>query len=246
MKSKALFIIMLSMFFSFSSCAKTDVSKDEFKTKSGKVVKLQLIKHGSFVISYDGLSIQVDPVEKLDPVTDYSQFLKADIILITHEHYDHFDVNAINKLKKSDTKIILNKNCEAKLGYGTAMKNGDSISLPHDIKILAFPAYNFTKGHEQYHPKGRDNAYVLSLDGLRIYIAADTEDIPEMKQLSDIDVAFLPCNQPYTMTVDQLVHAALMFKPRVLYPYHYNDTPVENIKTKLKGSGIDVRIRAMK
>ena len=90
---------------------------------------------------------------------------------------------------------------------------------------------------------GRDNGYILTLDGLRIYIAGDTEDIPEMANLKDIDIAFLPCNQPYTMTIDQLVSAAKVIKPRVLFPYHYGDTTVNRIVMMLAGSGIDVRIR---
>lgn len=105
------------------------------------------------------------------------------------------------------------------------------------------PAYNITEGHLQFHPKERDNGYVLTLDGLRIYIAGDTEDIPEMAFLKDIDIAFLPCNQPYTMTLAQTVHAAKMVKPKVLFPYHYGETNVKGIPAQLQSEGIDVRIR---
>jgi L-ascorbate metabolism protein UlaG (beta-lactamase superfamily) len=97
-----------------------------------------------------------------------------------------------------------------------------------------------------FHPKGRDNGYVLDIDGLRIYLAGDTEDIPEMAQLKNIDIAFLPCNQPYTMTVDQMVHAATVIKPKVLFPYHYGDSPVNQAVFRLAGLGIDVRIRDYK
>jgi L-ascorbate metabolism protein UlaG (beta-lactamase superfamily) len=123
------------------------------------------------------------------------------------------------------------------------LKNGDSIVYAPDIKIEAVSAYNYTEGHTQFHPKGRDNGYILTLDGLRIYIAGDTEDIPEMEAIKDIDIAFLPCNQPYTMTVDQLVKAAKTIKPKVLFPYHYSQTPISQAVMKLAGSGIDVRIR---
>ena len=123
------------------------------------------------------------------------------------------------------------------------LKNGDSIVYAPDIKIEAVPAYNYTEGRTQFHPKGRDNGYILTLDGLRIYIAGDTEDIPEMEAVKDIDIAFLPCNQPYTMTVDQLVNAAKIIKPKVLFPYHYSQTPVAQVSMKLAGSGIEVRIR---
>ncbi len=123
------------------------------------------------------------------------------------------------------------------------MENGDKLTLANDITLEAVPAYNITEGHLQFHPKGRDNGYILTLDGLRIYIAGDTEDIPEMGDLKDagIDIAFLPCNQPYTMTPEQLVNAAKMIKPKVLFPYHYGDTDISGIPTQLPG--IDVRIR---
>ena len=123
------------------------------------------------------------------------------------------------------------------------MRNGDKVQFSKDISIEAVPAYNTTPGREQFHPKGRDNGYILTLDGLRIYIAGDTEDIPEMEDIKDIDIAFLPCNQPYTMTTDQVVKAAKIIKPKVLYPYHYNDTPVHKISMQLVGSGIKVLIR---
>ena len=129
------------------------------------------------------------------------------------------------------------------LGYGKAMANGDALKLADDITVEAIPAYNTTEGHLQFHPKGRDNGFVLTIDGLRIYIAGDTEDIPEMSALKDIDVAFLPCNQPFTMTTGQLLNAARTIKPKILFPYHYGKTDVSQIPTQLKADGIDVRIR---
>ncbi len=219
---------------------------DAYTTKSGKQVTFTFIKHASLEIKYDGLSIQVDPVTKLPPETDYNKFSKAAFILVTHEHFDHFDKDAIATLSDNNTQVVLNKRCSEMLGKGKAMNNGETLKLRNDITIEAVPAYNTTHDHLQFHPKGRDNGYVLNLDGLRIYIAGDTEDIPEMANLKDIDIAFLPCNQPYTMTPEQLAKAAKMFKPKVLYPYHYSDTPVEQINTLLNGTGIEVKIRALK
>ena len=112
-----------------------------------------------------------------------------------------------------------------------------------DLKIDAVAAYNTTPGHTQFHPKGRDNGFILTADGLRIYIAGDTEDIPEMAALKDIDVALLPCNLPYTMTPEQCARAAKMFNPTVLFPYHYGETDIQQVVKLLEGSGIDVRIR---
>ena len=217
---------------------------DEFTTKSGKKVRFTCIKHASIQINYNGMEIQVDPVGKgMKPETDYSQFPKADIILVTHEHHDHFDSDAIAQLTKASTKIYLNPAVHKMFGSGKALKNGDKVKIANDITIETVPAYNTTPGREKFHPKGRDNGYILTLDGMRIYIAGDTEDIPEMANIKDISIAFLPCNQPYTMTIDQAANAAKIIKPKVLFPYHYNDTPVNKLIPLLSREGIKVLIR---
>ena len=216
---------------------------DTFKTKSGKEVVITAIKHASLRIQFDGLEIQADPVAAYAPATDYSAFPKADIILVTHEHFDHFDRGAIAALTKDGTQIVANPAVQKMIGSGAALKNGESKMLAKGIALDAVPAYNTTPGHTQFHPKGRDNGYVLTIDGLRIYIASDTEDIPEMAKLTDIDIAFLPCNQPYTMTPEQVAKAARTIKPKVLFPYHYSETPIKRVAELLAGSGVDVRIR---
>ena len=220
-----------------------DFQTDTFKTKEGKAVAITAIKHASLRIQYDGLEIQVDPVAKYAPETDYSKFPKADVILVTHEHFDHFDRDAIAALKKDGTQVFANPAVQKMLGFGTALTNGKSRVLAKEIKLDAVPAYNTTPGHTQFHPKGRDNGYVLTIDDLRIYIAGDTEDIPEMASLKDIDVAFLPCNQPYTMTPEQVAKAAKVIKPKVLFPYHYSETPIKRVAELLADMSIDVRIR---
>ena len=219
-----------------------DYQTDTFKTKGGKEVVIMAIKHASLRIQYDGLEIQVDPVAEYAPSTDYSAFPKADVILVTHEHFDHFDRGAIAALKKDGTEVVANPAVQKMLGFGAAMTNGE-IRAVKGIKLDAVPAYNTTPGHMHFHPKGRDNGYVLTIDGLRIYIADDTEDIPEMAGVKDIDVAFLPCNQPYTMTPEQAAKAARTINPKVIFPYHYSETPVKRVSELLAGSGIDVRIR---
>ena len=225
-------------------CCQAAQKVDEFTTKSGKKVTFTCIKHASIEINYNGTEIQIDPVGfGVQPTTDYNQFPKANIILITHEHKDHFDREAITCVRTPATSIYSNTAVYNMFRNSIPLKNGDSIVYAPDIKIEAVPAYNYTEGRTQFHPQGRDNGYILTLDGLRIYIAGDTEDIPEMEAIKDIDVAFLPCNQPYTMTVDQLVKAAKTIKPKVLFPYHYSQTPISQAVIKLAGSGIEVRIR---
>ena len=217
---------------------------DTFKTKNNHEVVITFIKHGSLALTFNNRSIQVDPVSMY---ADYSTFPKADIILITHEHEDHFDPEAIKMLSKDNTLLIMNEASAKKWENPKTktMKNGDKIKVSDQILIEAVPAYNTTPGREQFHPRHRDNGYVLTIDGLRIYIAGDTEDIPEMKNLKNIDIAFLPVNQPYTMTITQAVNAANMFSPKILYPYHFGNTDVKQLKEALKNRGIEVRLRKM-
>lgn len=216
---------------------------DSFTTKNGKNLKITFFKHASLLVEYDGTKIFVDPVSDY---ADYTKQPKADYILITHEHHDHFDTKAIAAIETSDTKIIANPNCQKMLDRGDAMKNGDVLSITPDMKLEAVPAYNTTPGRDKFHPKGRDNGYILTVGGTRIYIAGDTEDIPELKQIKNIDIAFLPVNQPYTMTPEQAIKATKIIQPRILYPYHYGDTDIMKVKDGLKEEkGTEVRIRAL-
>ena len=219
---------------------------DVFKTKSGKTVRFHALVHASIRIDFDGKEIMIDPVTRLGGRTiDYTTMPKADYILVTHEHGDHFDKEALTLLSGQQTQLVMNQRCAEMYGTGEAispMVNGQC-SMFNDLKVEAVPAYNTTEGHLQFHPKGRDNGYILTLDGLRIYIAGDTEDIPEMADIKDIDIAFLPCNQPYTMTVEQLLHAAQMIKPKVLIPYHFGNTDLSGLPAQLPG--MDVRLRAL-
>ena len=217
---------------------------DVFKTPSGKTLKFHALMHASIRMEYDGKEYMFDPVSKLgDRTIDYSTLPKADYIFVTHEHFDHFDHEAITRLTADKTQLITNGRCAEMLGYGQVMVNGESLTTNDGIAVEAVPAYNVTPEHEKFHPKGRDNGFILTIDGLRIYIAGDTEDIPEMETFRDIDIAFLPCNQPYTMTCEQLVRAAKIIKPKVIFPYHYGQTDVSGIPSQLASEGMDVRIR---
>ena len=217
---------------------------ETFQTKSGKPLAITLIKHGSLEIYYDGLSIQVDPVSGLGKPTDYAaEFPKADFILVTHEHGDHYDPTALDALQGENTQFITNARCAEMRGTGDVMANGDTREIRKDIQLDAVPAYNYSEGRTMFHPQGRDNGFILTIDGFRIYIAGDTEDIPEMADIKDIDVAFLPVNQPYTMTVDQCVAAAQVIRPKVLIPYHFSQTDLSGLPDRLPG--ITVLLRQM-
>lgn len=217
---------------------------DVFRTPGGKVVRFYALMHASIRVDFDGRRLLIDPVRQLgERKADYAVMAPADYILVTHEHHDHFDQEAISQLSAAQTRFVANARCVEMAGHGQALANGDRLQLADDILVEAVPAYNITEGHTQFHPKGRDNGYVLTLDGLRIYIAGDTEDISEMEQLENIDIAFMPCNQPYTMTTEQLQRAARIVRPRVLFPYHYSQTDVSALPAQLRSEGIDVRIR---
>ncbi len=217
---------------------------DVFQTASGKTIKLHALTHASIRIQYDNKEIQIDPVSEYNgKKIDYAAMPKADYIFITHEHHDHLDKNAIQTLWQDNTQLFANPSSAKILGFGTVLKNGDKQQIADGLSVEAVPAYNTTKEHLQFHPKGRDNGYILTLDGTRIYIAGDTEDIDEMAKIKDIDIAFLPCNQPYTMTPKQLIKAAKTVRPKVLFPYHYGQTNLQDIPTQLQKEGIDVRIR---
>ena len=219
----------------------TTYEVERFCTPSGAPLEIWLIKHGSLAIAYKGLSIQVDPVAGYGKPTDYAaDFPKAHYVLVTHEHGDHFDPEVLSFL---GGQVITNARCAQMLGRGSVLVNGEGMDICEGIHVDAVPAYNTTEGHLQFHPQGRDNGYILSVDGFRIYIAGDTEDIPEMAAIKDIDVAFLPCNQPYTMTVPQCIAAARMVKPKVLIPYHFGQTDISGIPAALPE--IDVRLRQM-
>lgn len=224
-----------------ASHAQQSFESDTFAVGQKKLV-ISFIGHGTLMLDYEGLIIHVDPVGRY---ADYSELPKADIILITHQHQDHLDKEAIARILSEKTRIVLNRASYDILGFGKALTNGDTLTIK-DIKITAVPAYNTTKGRDKYHPKGRDNGYVLDIGGKKIYIAGDTEDIPEMKQLKNIDIAFLPMNQPYTMSAKQLVNTVKVIKPRIVYPYHYGDSDLSALPGLLKGiKGTELRIRRM-
>ena len=233
---------------------------DGFTTAERRRLEIGFIKHASLMLLFDGHVIYIDP---LTEYADYAALPKADAILVTHGHYDHFDQDAINAAIKPGTILVVNEEVSKQLKKphvniikhaGTShaepvvmvMHNGDRVSIGGQMGIEAVPAYNTTPGRDKYHPRGRDNGYILSMGGSVVYISGDTEDIPEMHDFGHIDIAFIPVNQPYTMTVEQAAHAARILKPEILYPYHYGDTDIGRLPQLLKcETNTEVRLRDM-
>lgn len=218
---------------------------DTIKTEKGDLV-ISFLGHSSLMMSWGGKIIHSDPVSS---EADYAKLPKADILLISHDHYDHLDLKAVADLKTAATKIIGNADVGKQVPGTIVMKNGDTQTID-GLTIEAVPAYNIQHmmaPGKPFHPKGVGNGYVVTLGGKRIYLAGDTENVPEMRALKNIDIAFLPMNLPYTMTPEMVAAAAKMFQPKVLYPYHQGETETAKIVALLKNEkGIEVRIRKMK
>jgi len=240
MKKLLLNILIMTTIATAASAFEEDV----IKTSKGDL-KITFIGHGSLLFTFNGKNIYVDPASM---VNDFNSLPKADLILVTHEHFDHLDSAIIKKLSAPTTQLILTQKCFDSFKNGTVMKNGD-VKKIIDINIEAVPAYNLVHKNDKgdfFHPKGQGNGYVLTFGDKRVYIAGDTEDVPEMANLKKIDIAFLPMNLPYTMTPEMVQHAALLFNPKILYPYHTGKTETAKIVELLKDhKKIEVRIRKM-
>jgi len=242
MKTKLL--LTIAIVFTVFAMKANEFEKDIFKTSKGDLV-ITFIGHGTLMMEFDGKTIHVDPVGNF---ADYSTLPKADLILITHEHGDHLDSKTIDLLKKESSEIILTKICSDKYKGTQIMKNGDTGTFA-GVDIEAVPAYNIknVRGDgNPFHPKGAGNGYIISLADKKVYVAGDTENIPEMADLKDIDIAFLPMNLPYTMTPEMVADAAKLFNPKILYPYHFGDTDTNKLLEFMKNQNkTEVRIRKM-
>ena len=241
---KRLATIMFGIFlFAFTSHAQT-FEKDNFSTSEGELT-ITFIGHGTLMTQFNGKTVHIDPVANY---ADYSKLPKADLILITHEHGDHLDANAIKSLLKQGTKVVLTEKCAEGYSDGEIMKNGDSRTFA-GIQVEAVPAYNIENVRSPgnpYHPKGNGNGYVIHFGDKKVYVAGDTENVPEMANLKNIDIAFLPMNLPFTMTPEMVVEAVKSFHPKILYPYHYGRSDIDHFKELMKNiQDTEVRIRSL-
>lgn len=216
---------------------------DRYAAEGGDIV-IRPIQHASFALTTPaGVTIYNDPV---GGAALYEGQPRPDLILISHEHGDHFDPGTLAGIVSDGTKLVTNPSVHDKLpddlkAAATALGNGDSTTVG-EVQIDAIPAYNMTEDRKQYHPQGRDNGYVLTLAGKRVYVAGDTEDIPEMRTLTGIMVAFVPMNLPYTMSVDQAVDGVAAFAPEYVYPYHYRGSDPKEFADKLAAKGAATRV----
>jgi L-ascorbate metabolism protein UlaG (beta-lactamase superfamily) len=217
---------------------------DVIPTSAGDL-KITFLGHASLLLAFNGKNIYVDPFSQ---VADYAKLPKADIILITHEHGDHLDPLALKHVRTGNTSVVLTAACVNQVKEGMVMRNGEARTV-QEVYVEAVAAYNLVhkrQNGQPFHPKGIGNGYILTFGDKRIYIAGDTENIPEMKGLKGIACAFLPMNLPYTMTPEMVAEAAKAFRPSILYPYHYGDTDTSRLVELLQDEKeIEVRIRKL-
>ena len=215
---------------------------DTLETSGGEL-EITFLGHGSLLFTYGEKRIYVDPFSR---VADYSTLPKADVVLITHEHRDHLDPEALANIRTDATEVMHAELCEGRIEGGAVMRNGD-VGVVQGLGVEAIPAYNLIHTRESgdpFHPCGDGNGYIVTFGDLRVLVAGDTENTPELKTQSGIDVAFLPMNLPYTMTPEMVADVAMAMKPRILYPYHFGSTDTSQLADLLKEHPeIEVRIR---
>jgi L-ascorbate metabolism protein UlaG (beta-lactamase superfamily) len=235
--------VLLALALSFHG-AEAKPAPDKISTAGGDLV-VQPLNHATLALQHKTATIFVDPVggkSRFEGLPD------PDFILITDIHQDHLNGDTLLAVTKPKTQIIVPLAVQPLLpqnlkSQATVLTNGQ-IQVFEGIKIEAIAAYNLAEERQKFHPKGRGNGYVITLGGKRVYLSGDTEDIPEVKQLKDIDVAFVCMNLPYTMTVEQAAGLVAAFKPKVVYPYHSRGSDLKKFEALLKDKpGIEVRIR---
>lgn len=215
---------------------------DAVPTAAGDL-NITFLGHASLMFEWNGVVVHVDPVSA---EADYTRLPKADLILVTHDHFDHLDPGAIAAVGTASTEIILNPDGRRKLPNGRVLRNGESASCC-GIAIEAVPAYNITGMRAEgvpFHPRGTGNGYVMTFGNVRVYVAGDTENTPEMKALKNIDAAILPMMRPYTMSPEMLADAARALRPRILYPYHTKECDASKLASLLADAPeIEIRFK---
>ncbi|HYT61681.1 MAG TPA: MBL fold metallo-hydrolase [Haliangiales bacterium] len=229
--------------FTPAALAADKLEGDRIATNDGDLI-IHPINHATFVMGWKDKTIYVDPVgggQRFDGLP------RPDLILVTDIHGDHLNAETLQAVAGPATTIVAPPAVAEKLPeklrqQTTVLPNGETKSVA-GVSVEAVPMYNLTKERLNYHAKGRGNGYVVTLGGKRVYLSGDTEDIPEMRALKNIDVAFVCMNLPYTMTVEQAAGAVREFKPKIVYPYHYRGSDTEKFKKLVGEDSGEVRLR---
>ena len=222
--------------------AAAEMTGDHIATNDGDLI-IHPINHATLALAWKNLTIYIDPV---GDTAIFVGLPRPDLVLLTHAHQDHFNAVTLKAIITDQTALITPAAVAEKLPeqmrpHATILANGENKSLL-GITVEAVPMYNLVPERAKFHPKGQGNGYVLTIADKRVYISGDTEDIPEMRALKNIDVAFLCMNLPYTMSVEQAADAVRAFRPKIVYPYHYRGSDLEKFK-QLVGNDASVEIR---
>src|SRR5271167_3550809 len=234
-----LFLAVACCCFALSLLAHSATAAQIFPTLAGEV-KITPLYHASTRIEAGGKIIYLDPAKP----AKLAGLPKADLILITDIHQDHMDPASIAEISKAGTEIFAPPAVVVTVTTAAPIANGETKKW-QGWTIEAIPAYNLTRGPapgKLYHDKGRGNGYVLTYGGVRFYFSGDTEGVPEMRALKNIDVAFVCMNLPYTMPPEEAAEAVRAFHPKVVYPYHSRGSDVKAFETALAGSGVTVKL----
>jgi L-ascorbate metabolism protein UlaG (beta-lactamase superfamily) len=246
---KPMLLSFLSFAFLFSLNAQTPnrATPDIISTGKGPLT-IQPLVHASLVFSTSDLTIYADPT---GGAANYTGIKAPDLILITDIHGDHFDIKTISAVRTAGTTLVVPKAVADLLpdslkGKVVILNNGDKTTLS-GISITALPMYNLPESAKAMHTKGRGNGYVLGIGGKNLYLSGDTQGIPEMRSLKDIDIAFVCMNLPYTMDINEAADAVLAFRPKIVYPYHYRGTgglsDVEGFKKLVEAGNKNIEVR---
>ncbi|HEX8279114.1 MAG TPA: MBL fold metallo-hydrolase [Segetibacter sp.] len=219
---------------------------DHEKVKGGNLT-IQPVTHATLVMAYKKVNIYIDPT---GGAAAFKGLAAPNVILVTDIHGDHFDIKTIEAVNTARAVLVVPQAVADKLPANTdkakliILNNGDK-KMVEGVSIAAIPMYNLPEAPDAFHTKGRGNGYVLTIGGKNIYISGDTEDIPEMRALKNIDIAFVCMNLPYTMDANQAAQSVLAFKPKAVYPYHYRGQDVNMFKSLVNAGdkNIDVRLR---
>lgn len=242
-------LLSISLLFSARAQTPARATPDVVTTSLGALT-IQPLVHASLVLSTPNLTIYADPT---GGAASYAGIKQPDVILITDIHGDHFDLKTISAVRQANTLLVVPKAVadlmpDSLKGQLIILNNGDRVSKLN-ISITALPMYNLPEDPQSRHTKGRGNGYVLGIGGKNVYISGDTQGIPEMRSLKDIDIAFVCMNLPYTMDINEAADAVLAFRPKIVYPYHYRGqggpSDVASFKKMVeeKNKNIEVRLR---
>lgn len=242
MRTAATVLLVLAVCLAAADAGAAGFEKDVFPASAGELA-VTFIGHGTLMFEYGGKVIHVDPWAAL---ADYAALPRADLVLLTHHHADHLDSLALRLIRKPDAEVIGTAECARMFPGITILRNGEETAAI-GVRIEAVPAYNFSRPNRRpAHPRGECNGYVLTFGDTRVYLAGETDNIPELADLRSIGIAFVAMDGVYNMTPAEAAEAAKVFRPKVIYPIHYGASDLSAFTDALRDSGIETRVRKMR